>query len=88
VEFSGKEQAASAIGRMKSRTWWRGGSLAVIAALMTVVVVVFLPAGKHDFIIFDDDVHVTENPWVGRGLTGAGLRWASPAWATAPTGTL
>ena len=76
MEFSGKEQAASAIGRMKSRTWWRGGSLAVIAALMTVVVVVFLPAGKHDFIIFDDDVHVTENPWVGRGLTGAGLRWA------------
>jgi hypothetical protein len=43
-----------------------------MAVLTTPVTAVFLPANGHDFIIFDNDVHVTENPWVRRGLTGAG----------------
>jgi hypothetical protein len=54
----------------------RGASLAIAAALIAVTVGVFLPAGGHDFILFDDDVHVRENPWVRQGLTAAGLRWA------------
>jgi Flp pilus assembly protein TadD len=64
------------MGRRTGGFHRRGVSPAVLAGLIALTVAVFLPAGGHDFIIFDDDVHVTENPWVRQGLTGAGLRWA------------
>jgi hypothetical protein len=44
--------------------------------LAAATVAVYLPVGGHDFFIFDDDLYVTGNPWVGRGLTAAGVRWA------------
>ena len=49
---------------------------AILAVLVAVTLAVFLPVGRHDFIIFDDDAYITENPWVRQGLTLAGLRWA------------
>ena len=30
----------------------------------------------NDFVSYDDTIYVYGNPWVLRGLTGAGLRWA------------
>jgi tetratricopeptide (TPR) repeat protein len=48
--------------------------LGVLLALLTLAV--FLPAVRHDFVSFDDDLYVSENPAVLSGLTWANLRWA------------
>lgn len=42
--------------------WWA-------ALLGLLVVAVFLPALRHDFVYYDDNGYVLENPWVARGLT-------------------
>ncbi len=44
--------------------------------LAAVTLAIFWPVGHHDFINFDDPDYVTENEWVKRGLTGAGVHWA------------
>jgi protein O-mannosyl-transferase len=36
----------------------------------------FLPVGRHQFVNYDDNYYVTENPTVQAGVTGAGLGWA------------
>jgi tetratricopeptide (TPR) repeat protein len=45
-------------------------------ALFVVTIYVYLPAGSHQFIGFDDDVYVTKNPNVLRGITGKNVIWA------------
>jgi len=53
--------------------------LGVAALLAAAVLVVFWPVLGHDFVNFDDNRYVTENPWVQRGLDAGAFRWA---WTT------
>jgi cytochrome c-type biogenesis protein CcmH/NrfG len=50
----------------------------LLLALITMLV--YLPAGWHDFIFFDDPSYVTDNPMVQNGLTWAGFKWALVGW--------
>jgi tetratricopeptide (TPR) repeat protein len=45
-------------------------------ALGLVTLVLYLPAVRYDFLAFDDQEYVTENPHVRAGLTLKGLVWA------------
>ena len=53
--------------------------LAVAAALAALVLVVFWPTLGNDFVNYDDDRYVTDNPHVQHGFDAASLRWA---WTT------
>lgn len=48
--------------------------LALVLALATLVV--FLPAGWHDFVNYDDPDYVTDNSFVKNGLSRTDLKWA------------
>ncbi|HEU5396412.1 MAG TPA: hypothetical protein VFV81_04540, partial [Verrucomicrobiae bacterium] len=48
--------------------------VALLLALVTLLV--YLPAGRHGFINYDDGDYVFENPMVESGLTLPGLKWA------------
>ncbi len=48
--------------------------MAILLALLTLAV--YWPATGHDFVNFDDDVYVTDNPHVRAGLTREGVVWA------------
>ncbi len=50
----------------------------IVLSLMMVVLTmaVFLPVAGHDFLNFDDNVYLTENPQVRAGLTREGVAWA------------
>ncbi len=48
--------------------------IGLLLALITLVV--YLPAGRHDFIVFDDPDYVTENQLVQQGVTLKGVAWA------------
>jgi len=48
--------------------------IGLLLALITLVV--YLPAGRHDFIVFDDPDYVTENLTVQQGITAKGIAWA------------
>jgi len=48
--------------------------IGLLLALITLVV--YLPAGRHDFITFDDPEYVTENRVVQNGITAEGIIWA------------
>ncbi len=50
-----------------------------LAALATIVLVVFWPVTGYPFITLDDDVYVYANPFVREGLTGRGIAWALTA---------
>jgi tetratricopeptide (TPR) repeat protein len=51
-------------------------SIIICLALAVVTFAVYWPMTHHDFILFDDQQYVTENPHVQAGLTGAGVVWA------------
>jgi tetratricopeptide (TPR) repeat protein len=56
-----------------------GSSRAVIGVCVLLVAAVWLVFGqtlRYDFVDFDDNRYVTENPVVQKGLTGEGFRWA------------
>jgi protein O-mannosyl-transferase len=58
------------ISRSRFSTW-------LMAALLgAVTLVLYWPTMRHDFINYDDDVYVTANRQVQKGLTGANLSWA------------
>jgi tetratricopeptide (TPR) repeat protein len=44
--------------------------------LVLLSLAAFWPVLKNDFIFYDDDVYVTKNEVVRRGLSWAGVRWA------------
>lgn len=44
--------------------------------LLAATLVVYWPAGDHTFFILDENDHVTNNPYLAAGLTGAGAVWA------------
>lgn len=48
----------------------------IAALLFAVTCAVFWPATRFDFINFDDDLYVAENPYVRQGLTAGAMRWA------------
>ncbi|HZV81408.1 MAG TPA: tetratricopeptide repeat protein [Geobacteraceae bacterium] len=44
--------------------------------LMVITFAVYWQAGSHDFIHLDDNVYVTQNPQMAKGLTLSGIVWA------------
>ena len=57
--------------------WWT--ALLLAAILAAVALAVFWPATGYDFLNFDDDRYVLDNPHVNRGLARDGIRWAFTA---------
>jgi Flp pilus assembly protein TadD len=53
---------------------YRAALVAVSLGLLTIAL--FWPSGQFDFVSLDDNVYVTANPMVQRGVTTDGLRWA------------
>lgn len=56
--------------------WARGRSAAVAAALAVITAATFMPLRSAQFLNLDDNVYVTQNGLVPRGVTWEGLRWA------------
>ncbi len=56
-----------------------GVLLAVCGWLLLAVFAVFGQTGGHDFVNFDDEAYVYENPHVRDGLTAEGTAWAITA---------
>lgn len=54
----------------------RGKTLSVCVVLAFLCLVVYGQVIRYDFLNFDDDRFVTENPQVQSGLTWAGIQWA------------
>jgi tetratricopeptide (TPR) repeat protein len=48
--------------------------ICLLLALLTLLL--YLPVRQHEFIVYDDDLYVTENRMVQRGLTWDGVQWA------------
>ncbi len=48
----------------------------VVAALVAITLLVYLPVSHYDFVRLDDPDYVTANPPVVGGLTWAGVAWA------------
>jgi hypothetical protein len=48
----------------------------LLPAIVILTLAVFSPVAWHDFISFDDDVFVYENPNIRAGLTFEAIRWA------------
>jgi len=49
----------------------------IIAFLLALVTfVAFMPILNNDFINFDDDNYITENPWIKNGITLDAIKWA------------
>jgi protein O-mannosyl-transferase len=44
--------------------------------LVVMILTVYLQVGNHQFLNFDDDVYVTNNPHVASGITGNNIIWA------------
>lgn len=47
-------------------------------ALMLIIgtLGIYSQARHHDFVVYDDRIYITENPYVSNGLTPQSLRWA------------
>src|SRR5213080_3346023 len=58
-----------------------GWPVALLLAVLTLPA--FVPAVGHDFVNFDDDLYVSDNPHVLSGLTWPALAWA---WTTLHAG--
>jgi Tfp pilus assembly protein PilF len=54
----------------------RGLALAVCLVLSAVTAAVYAPVLAAEFVTWDDNVYVTENPVVRSGLTPSGVLWA------------
>jgi hypothetical protein len=61
--------------RLRPPRAWRSTALAV-GGLLLVTVVVYGQVGNHEFVNYDDDVHVYQNRHVASGLTAENVRWA------------
>jgi len=53
-----------------------GRNIAVCTLLVLGTLVVYGPVAKYDFVTFDDDHYVYDNPHVRGGLDWSGLSWA------------
>lgn len=54
----------------------QGLQLKLSLALALLTFFVYLPVLKHNFVNYDDEVFVTNNPKVAAGLTWGGVKWA------------
>jgi Flp pilus assembly protein TadD len=54
----------------------------IALALVIATVVVYLPVRHNEFVSFDDDIYVTENPNIRDGLTWRSVRWTLTAGLT------
>ena len=50
--------------------------LPIFLTLALLTFVVYLPVRNHEFVRYDDDVYVTNNPEVQSGLSWQGIKWA------------
>jgi len=50
--------------------------LPIFLTLALLTLVVYLPVRNHEFVRYDDDVYVTNNPEVQSGLSWQGIKWA------------
>ncbi len=57
----------------------RGRTWAVSLLLTGAVLAAFWPALQCGFVNFDDNVYVTDNPFIQQGLTWSGVKWAFTA---------
>ena len=55
---------------------WKSQRLWISIALAVLVFAVFGNTLRNDFVDFDDNAYVYDNPDVTEGLTWAGARWA------------
>jgi tetratricopeptide (TPR) repeat protein len=55
------------------RQWW------IAVALAVITLALFSPLCHYDFLDFDDQAYVTENPYVRSGLNSNSLAWALSA---------
>ncbi|MEO5803408.1 MAG: tetratricopeptide repeat protein [Verrucomicrobiota bacterium] len=44
--------------------------------LIIATLALYWPATGYDFVVIDDNLYVTENPWVAQGLSWANVKWA------------
>src|SRR6516164_8607879 len=54
----------------------RVGSVPLCAGLLVLTVAAYLPLWRNGFVDFDDELYITNNPQVTRGLTWSGCAWA------------
>jgi tetratricopeptide (TPR) repeat protein len=50
--------------------------LPIFLTLALLTFIVYLPVRNHEFVRYDDDVYVTNNPEVQSGLSWQGIKWA------------
>jgi tetratricopeptide (TPR) repeat protein len=61
---------------VKKQIWSLAPRAWICLALGLITLAIFWPSVHHDFLAFDDQQYVTENPRVQAGLTGQGVVWA------------
>ena len=54
----------------------------ILLALALATLVIYAQVLGHQFINLDDDLYITENPIVARGLTFSGIAWAFTTFRT------
>jgi protein O-mannosyl-transferase len=64
-----------AVGLSGAATFGRSDFL-ILVALAVLTLGIYAQVIGHQFITFDDDSYIKENPMVNRGVTLAGLAWA------------
>ena len=57
--------------RRHSRAW-----IAAAAILVALAILPYLQTLGHDFVCYDDEFYVVENPHVRPGVTMPGIAWA------------
>ncbi len=57
--------------------------LAILAVLFAATCLTYAPVRDHEFVNFDSNVYLYENPVVREGVTWAGVRWAFTTTETA-----
>lgn len=54
----------------------RRANILIVLLLMAITIAVYWPVLGHRFNRYDDDLYVTQNPMVSRGLSWEGVLWA------------
>ena len=67
---SGPDGAVRAASRSPAGAVW------IALALVALTLAAYAPVRSFDFVSLDDQVYVTNNPWVRAGLTWPGIVWA------------
>src|SRR5207249_10255531 len=75
VRFRTAAKGRSAVPRSRATTFGRP-DLLILLGLAVMTFAIYAQVIGHQFITFDDDSYIKENPIVNRGVTLAGLGWA------------